>query len=514
MAGLLVLARRAAVVVGLLSLVGCNEAQLDGGSGGGAGVTGGFGGGGTVTPLPCAVGKVIADNCQGCHATVPLFGAPMPLMTWEDVTRPIVWPNSDRPAGMQANAVVGLEMHRRVNNTPATPMPPATVVNQLDVQERDILNAWLGNPVPGQIGQDCSIVPVGGSGGTGGVGAIGGTGGTGGMAGEGGVGAIGGTGGSAGTGSAGTGSAGTGGDLEEPYVGVPPDCDETYEFLAHGSSGANDTTPYNVSAATSNGNKYECFHFSAPWGSTPVQGVYFEPVTDDARVIHHWILYGNTAANGADGSIGNCGSKGYFVQGWAPGGEPTDLPRNVGMQLPSGPNANFTLEVHYNNSGRYTDATDRSGVKVCVTRTPRQHEAAVHWLGTPLIALQAGRETTVSGNCTPAGNATILSVSPHMHQYGTHMRTVINRSGGGTEMLHDGVFRFENQVDYPKRPAVVINPGDTLTTSCTYNNTSNSLVTFGENTEDEMCFNFVLAYPVGSLASSSGNRCLPGGFGF
>jgi hypothetical protein len=69
------------------------------------------------------------------------------------------------------------------------------------------------------------------------------------------------------------------------------------------------------------------------------------------------------------------------------------------------------------------------------------------------------------------------------------------------------VFRFENQVDYAKTPAVVINNGDTLTTTCTFQNTGTEPIRFGPRTEDEMCYNFVLAYPVGSLASASGNRC-------
>ena len=35
-----------------------------------------------------------------------------------------------------------------------------------------------------------------------------------------------------------------------------------------------------------------------------------------------------------------------------------------------------------------------------------------------------------------------------------------------------------------------------LTTTCTYDNPDGGPVGFGEDTEDEMCFNFVLTYPI------------------
>ena len=74
------------------------------------------------------------------------------------------------------------------------------------------------------------------------------------------------------------------------------------------------------------------------------------------------------------------------------------------------------------------------------------------------------------------------------------MKTVINRQGGGTEVLIDKPFDFNSQVSYPT-PAV-INPGDTLSTTCTFA----APTPFGQGTNEEMCYNFVLAYPAGQLA--------------
>jgi hypothetical protein len=44
----------------------------------------------------------------------------------------------------------------------------------------------------------------------------------------------------------------------------------------------------------------------------------------------------------------------------------------------------------------------------------------------------------------------------------------------------------------------VIKKGDTLTTTCTFATPT----PFGQGTNEEMCYNFVMAYPAGGLAQS------------
>jgi len=48
----------------------------------------------------------------------------------------------------------------------------------------------------------------------------------------------------------------------------------------------------------------------------------------------------------------------------------------------------------------------------------------------------------------------------------------------------------------------VLNPGDTVITTCIYDNTTDRAVTFGENTQNEMCFNFATYYPMNGLSCS------------
>jgi hypothetical protein len=236
---------------------------------------------------------------------------------------------------------------------------------------------------------------------------------------------------------------------------------------------------------------YHCFNHALPWGNKKVQIVSSRPLIDNMQVIHHWILY-NTADAVTDGTHDSCSHPGAtFITGWAPGGKPTEMPPDVGLQVDG---AGFSLEIHYNNRVG-AGQLDGSGVELCVTEDLRPKEAAVHWLGTFNL-----NKIEATGTCTPANQqpVTILGSSPHMHLQGRHMKTIINRTDGSKETLIDVDFKFESQSQYPT-PATIF-PGDTLTTTCTYAQPT----PFGEGTNEEMCFNFVTAYPAGQLASAIG----------
>jgi hypothetical protein len=244
---------------------------------------------------------------------------------------------------------------------------------------------------------------------------------------------------------------------------------------------------------------YECFYFKVPDASLQLTGS--APLIGDERVLHHWLLYTTQNSELTDGSHEGCSgvhSSDTLITGWAPGGKTVVLPEEVGLDVPSGQDAYFILEIHYNNVARYTDALDQSGARLCLTTTPQEHVAAVHWLGTENILLLPG-ESQAGSTCAPnlSGPVQVLSVSPHMHQLGVHSSIVINRVSGTQETLLDKPFDFNTQIGY--ETPTTLHPGDTLTATCTWNNTSGAITFFGEGTNDEMCYLFTIAYPAGAL---------------
>jgi len=267
---------------------------------------------------------------------------------------------------------------------------------------------------------------------------------------------------------------------------------ECYKLTAHNGDGK---SKYKVGAAK---DAYFNFTFKAPWTGM-AYGIIFNPVIDNSDVIHHWLLFQDNANNKPTGAVPSIGAHpgGTLLNGWAPGGEPTNLRKNtngeeVGIELPG--DKSYTVEFHYNSND--ANAVDASGVEICVQKKKPKNIAGLSWLGLDQLIFPS---KTWRGTCRPKApqqKITILGVTPHMHKQGTHMKGVINRKDGTKEVLHDAPFDFNYQVQYNKN--VVINPGDTITTECTYAKP----MAFGESTNAEMCYLFTLAYPKNALSDN------------
>lgn len=316
---------------------------------------------------------------------------------------------------------------------------------------------------------------------------------------------IGGTGGSGGT----SGSGGSAGSSGGPQF-KPQDCEQTYSVYAHAGLGAADRTPFPVPVrADNNGNTYQCFYFDPPHPASS-QGLWFYPDLShsDTRFIHHMILYGTDAKKHVSGTNERCTAievGAYFVAGWAPGSSETNYPPDVGILLPQAPTGQYILEVHYINSAGVTGAYDSSGFQFCTAAEhPREHTASIQFTGTEGVCIQPNSEGNAYGPCDPrddAGDIHIVAWSPHAHLIADHVKTTIFRADGTQEVMHDAAYDFNYQRAYaPPNGDIVLHPGDTISTDCHYTNPSARQVHFGETTQDEMCYNFVVAWPAKALS--------------
>jgi hypothetical protein len=295
----------------------------------------------------------------------------------------------------------------------------------------------------------------------------------------------------------------------------PSDCEHRYVYRAHAKPTSDDATPYQVAASSQ---YHVSFFFKPEWGTAHVQLLQSQSTVDNKTVVHHWNLYAFDDANFRDGEIRGSASE---VTPTVPGevmvvagaaGTPATLriPNNVGLRVPIAKNPGLRLELHYFNP---TDQPqpDSSSVEICVTSKPRPHEGAGHWLGTFNILVPPHQKTDLVSVCQPTAITEpvhIMALAPHMHRTGVSSRIVLNRKAGDSVSLHDRSFSFAEQriyemPGYGTPDEIIVQPGDTITTTCTYQNDSDETLIAGENTENEMCIAMLFAWPLGQLVNGT-----------
>lgn len=92
---------------------------------------------GAASGLPCDVEKVLAQHCQKCHSAPPQYGAPMPLVTWDNLNA--------RAVSDETKKVYEL-IPAKVNDD-ARPMPPPPN-ERLSGADRKILSDFAAAGAP------------------------------------------------------------------------------------------------------------------------------------------------------------------------------------------------------------------------------------------------------------------------------------------------------------------------------------------------------------------------------
>lgn len=257
---------------------------------------------------------------------------------------------------------------------------------------------------------------------------------------------------------------------------------------------------------------YWCFRLD-PQITAPTDFIGADIAPGNKEIVHHVIVF--REANGAGKATGvpgfQCdGAPGEFLFAWVPGSSPLVFPQGVGMQLQ--PTDRLLMQIHYHRVPNAASQVDRTKALMWFAHTPVSQRAMVSWLGTPAINIPANStNVTASGQCTVPGSADgakLLSVAPHMHTLATKFNSTLT-SGGGDQCLVDiPKWSFGWQGGYQYEQPITLHGGDTITSTCTWDNPTTSTVKFGEGTGSEMCFNFVYVVdPSGTFP----RYCFPGG---
>lgn len=126
------------VGAGAMAVVACASdlSTTDGDGAGGSKDGGKDGDAGTATAneLPCDVAKVLQDRCGSCHGASPQYGAPQPLVTYDDLHA-------------KSNGKAQYELVSDRIHDDRSPMPPAPKP-RLSAEETKIFDDWIANGAP------------------------------------------------------------------------------------------------------------------------------------------------------------------------------------------------------------------------------------------------------------------------------------------------------------------------------------------------------------------------------
>jgi hypothetical protein len=260
---------------------------------------------------------------------------------------------------------------------------------------------------------------------------------------------------------------------------------ECISLQAHAAGDTN--APYGVPVLPE---QYVKFTARMPWSGTRyLRSV--TPIIEAAAVLHDMRLYEHQGAL-PEGVAENVDTPRelHWLMSWWPGTQDLTLDPAVGIPLESG--AWFTLEAHYNHvisDGR--QFSDRSGFEVCTTAEAPDYLVSFSRLGTETIA-----GTTAEGVCRAENEmrSYVLAVQPALNLYGTRVE-LTRQSAWSVSATYDAPFAFSDS--RIEAVADYVDPGDTLTTRCTYSRA----VTFGPGIYDGVCDLYVLHWPARSLVS-------------
>ena len=264
---------------------------------------------------------------------------------------------------------------------------------------------------------------------------------------------------------------------------------------------------------------YRCFPLDVVFAEdTFLRGTAVKP--DAGTIVHHVLVYlvspslvdemeamdaaddgpGYTCYGGT--GLGNAGP----VGGWVPGAVPNMTDEGVAQFIPAG--ARLIMQVHYNvlSADPAPDQTEVylytwDGAQPAVVESKPQADLS--------LRIPAGEAEVVNTRTwTHYGKAPleIVAVAPHMHVLGTAISVEVEHADGSNTCLvdiPDWDFNWQQTFKFRPGESVLLQPGDTVKLTCTYDNSAANQPTvngeqrvpgdvrWGEGTLDEMCLNFM-----------------------
>jgi hypothetical protein len=160
------------------------------------------------------------------------------------------------------------------------------------------------------------------------------------------------------------------------------------------------------------------------------------------------------------------------------------FPENAGHTLSKG--TQLLVQLHLLNSGTQT-VEDPVEIKMHRSSVANPIPVATYTFGTLQLKVPANRASQVQAGCQVDEDLQLIAGFPHMHRMGRSLRFEVGDSQDSmqTKFLRDP-YDFDDQ--HVEQLDLKLSPGDKTRVTCDYQNTTSNDLTFGESTNNEMCF--------------------------
>lgn len=261
-------------------------------------------------------------------------------------------------------------------------------------------------------------------------------------------------------------------------------------------------------------NEYRCFQLDNP-AELPVYITGMEPLIDVTRISHHTALFVDDNGS-SDALVTDPATRSWtcpevvpdaewpMLHAWAPGSNPVEFPAGMGMKVE--PSWTLILQMHYFRPDPSVDGiADHPGYRFMV-ETEVDQEIFFFPYGPERFTIPAGEknyQTEVEYRVSDLlyglpFELTIYGLLPHMHVLGKSYEAWGRDSDGKRICVSEADdYDFSNQPTYMlTEPITIPNDGE-LGFSCRFDNSEGNPdqindpvadVTWGENTEQEMCY--------------------------
>lgn len=255
------------------------------------------------------------------------------------------------------------------------------------------------------------------------------------------------------------------------------------------------------------GDDYRCFVVDWPY-EDDVYVTAYDVQPGNTTVVHHLVAYiiepqyaeDYLALDEAEAGVGyTCfggpggptGQDTRWLGAWAPGGAVNVLPDGVGVPVSGG--SKIVLQMHYNTAAAGAQP-DQTAMLLRVSDTVDTPAEIVpwtnpRWLSSRGMDIPAGElGVTHEFSYRMPSEVTVYSSSLHMHRLGRAASLSVTRADDSEDcLLSIPDWDFNWQRTYRFTEPVQVAPGDGIRLSCTWDNTTDQDVYWGEGTGDEMC---------------------------